>query len=365
MLREIPFAGNKLTRKLIHAFKSPEAVFKADKEALKKIDRISAGTIRAILDPEPYLGEARKELALVLNNNVKITTLADPDYPPLLKKIPDPPLFLTYLGNLDPLSPAIAVVGSRNATTYGLSTSKHLSGRLAQKGFQIVSGLARGIDTMAHKGALKANQKTVAVMGSGLNKIYPGENKALFYEIAEKGTILSEFKCNVDPLAGNFPKRNRIIAGMSCGAVIVEAAQRSGSLITARLAGEYNREVFAVPGSIQSKKSQGTHALLKQGAKLVENEVDIIEELGQFVHHDSPAGSSTSLLPDKTDKRLTPDQANPIISCLEPYPVHIDDIIRSARKPASWIIAQLLDLELEGRVIHHHGDYYSIAEEKH
>lgn len=365
LLREIPFAGSKLTKKLIQTFRNPETVFKTGEEELKKIDRISAGTIRAILDPKPYLDNAGRELELVLKNGLKVTTLTDPEYPPLLKKIPDPPLFLTYLGHLAPLSPAIAVVGSRNATTYGLSTSEHLSGRLAQKGFQIVSGLARGIDTMAHKGALKVGQKTVAVMGCGLNKIYPRENKSLFHEIAEKGTLISEFKYNVDPFAGNFPQRNRIIAGMSCGAIIVEAAQRSGSLITARLAGEYNREVFAVPGSIQSKKSQGTHALLKQGAKLVENEVDIIEELGQFVHQNSTVMPSMSPPPDKTDARQIHGRENPILSSLEPYPVHIDDIIRSARKPASQIIAQLLDLELEGRVIHHHGDYYSIAEEEH
>ncbi|MCP4672718.1 MAG: DNA-protecting protein DprA, partial [Desulfobacula sp.] len=308
-----------------------------------------------------FLDAAKKELELVLKKNIGIVTIIDPLYPLLLKEIPDPPPFLTYLGTLDNTAPDISVVGSRNATSYGLSTSENLSYNLSKKGFQIVSGLARGIDSMAHKGALRANGKTIAVMGSGLNKIYPRENKHLFCDIAAKGAVFSEFKVNTDPFPQNFPIRNRIIAGLSCGSIIVEAAQRSGSLITARLANEYNREVFAVPGSIKSKKSQGTHFLLKQGAKLVENEMDIIDELHQFIHLKTCDNDSS--LQNKTDNSKLDKYK--IINFLEPYPVHIDVLIEKSKINPSKVISQLLDLELEGRVIRQKGDYYSIPEEYH
>ncbi|MEN8212421.1 MAG: DNA-processing protein DprA, partial [Thermodesulfobacteriota bacterium] len=360
ILREIPLLGNRVYKKLINEFQNPEKILQAPRSQLKLIDKISAKTVDGIINHKKYHNPAKKELELIFNKNIKIVTITDPLYPPLLKEIPDPPPFLTYLGQLENTAPCISVVGSRNATSYGLSTSENLSYNLALKGFQIVSGLARGIDSMAHKGALRADKKTIAVMGSGLNKIYPRENRYLFDEIAAKGTILSEFKINSDPLPKNFPIRNRIIAGLSCGSIIVEAAQRSGSLITARLANEYNREVFAVPGSIKSKKSQGTHSLLKQGAKLVENEMDIIDELHHFIHTKNSCSHSSfqqkSTINSKSDKYK-------IIKLLEPYPVHIDVLIEKSKTDSSTVTSQLLDLELEGHVIRHQGNYYSIPEE--
>ena len=345
---------------MIREFQTPQKVLQARISQLKLIDKISAKTVDGIINHKKYHSPAKKELELIFKKKIKIVTIIDPLYPPLLKEIPDPPPFLTYLGQLDNTSPCISVIGSRNATSYGLSTSENLSYNLSLKGFQIVSGLARGIDSMAHKGALRANSKTIAVMGSGLNKIYPRENKHLFHEIAAKGTIFSEFKTNSDPLPQNFPIRNRIIAGLSCGSIIVEAAQRSGSLITARLANEYNREVFAVPGSIKSKKSQGTHWLLKQGAKLVENDMDIIDELHHFIHT-KKSGQHSSLqqqppIKSKSDKYK-------IIKFLEPYPLHIDVLIEKSKTHSSNVASQLLDLELEGHVIRHQGNYYSIPEE--
>ena len=360
ILREIPLLGNSVCKKLILQFKTPENILKASRNELKSINRISKKVIDGIVNHKNFHDAAKKELELVLNKNIQIVTIIDPLYPLLLKEIPDPPPFLTYLGQLDNSSPDISVVGSRNATSYGLSTSKNLSYNLSKKGFQIVSGLARGIDAMAHKGALKANGKTIAVMGSGLNKIYPRENKYLFNDIAAQGTIFSEFKVNTDPLPQNFPIRNRIIAGLSCGSIIVEAAQRSGSLITARLANEYNREVFAVPGSIKSKKSQGTHFLLKQGAKLVENEMDIIDELHQFIHVKNYDNNSSLQKSNSDNSKL--NKYN-IIKFLEPYPVHIDVLIEKSKIKSSKVTSQLLDLELEGRVIRQQGDYYSIPEE--
>jgi DNA processing protein len=233
-----------------------------------------------------------------------------------------------------------------------------------------------------------------------LNRIYPRENRHLFDAISETGTIFSEFRVNCDPLAVNFPIRNRIIAGLSCGSIVVEAAKRSGSLITARLAGEYNREVFAVPGSIKSTKSQGTHSLLKQGARLVETEMDIIDELFHFIHADKRTIQKIPLQKQKTSQykpceqsseqtkqyeqakrggEIKPGQhAKPdeqtkackqkktdIIHFLEPYPVHIDVLIEKSGMDGSQVTAQLLDLEFEGRVIRHQGNYYSISEEDH
>ncbi|NOX35845.1 MAG: DNA-protecting protein DprA [Deltaproteobacteria bacterium] len=365
-LREIPFLGNALYKKLIDQFKSPETVLNASKGQLGKIDKISSKVIKAITNHEVFQDKARKELDLILKKNIKIITLTDNFYPVLLKQITDPPPFLTYLGKLNNDSPCISIIGSRTATSYGLSTSESLSCKLAAKGFQIVSGLARGIDSMAHIGALKAKGKTIAVLGSGLNKVYPRENKYLFDTIAEKGTVFSEFRVNAQPLPSNFPIRNRIIAGLSCGSIVVEAAKRSGSLITARLATEYNREVFAVPGSIKSKKSAGTHSLLKQGAKLVENEMDIIDELYHFIHRKKEKLKTTPLQKQKSTHYTTCKQNKcDIIKFIEPYPVHIDVIIEKTGMNPSKVTSQLLDLELEGIIKRHQGNYYSISEEHH
>ena len=257
ILREIPFLGNILYKKLIDQFQSPENILTASEAQLKTVGRISKKIRDSIQNHTAFTDNAVKELNLVVKNNYKIVTLTDSDYPVLLKQIIDPPPFLTYLGTLNNADPCISVIGSRQATSYGLATSENLSYRLAGKGFQIVSGMARGIDAMAHKGALKAGGKTVAVMGSGLNKIYPREHTRLFHTIAQKGVVFSEFRVNTDPFPSNFPLRNRIIAGLSCGSIVVEAARRSGSLITARLAGEYNREVFCRAGEYCLKKKPG------------------------------------------------------------------------------------------------------------
>lgn len=365
-LREVPFLGNTMYKKLIDQFGSPEMVLNATETELKTVDKISSRVLNGIKHNKTFIDKAKKELDLIIKHKINIITLTDSAYPVLLKQIPDPPPFLTYFGKLDNQCPCISIIGSRTATSYGLSTAFNLSFKLAKRGFQIVSGLARGIDAMAHKGALKGNGKTIAVMGSGLNKIYPRENKHLFQAIRETGTVFSEFKTNTDPFPSNFPKRNRIIAGLSCGSIVVEAAKRSGSLITARLAGEYNREVFAVPGSIKSKKSAGTHSLLKQGAGLVETEMDIIDELHHFIHENKKKLLTHPLQNKKATQYRNYKKDRPLIlNFLETYPVHIDVLIEKSGMTSSKITAQLLDLEFEGLVIHHQGNYYSISEEYH
>ncbi len=367
ILREIPYIGNTLYKRLIEHFGSADYVLNAPGSELKKIEKIGPKAVKAITNHSQYHDQAKKELDLVLNNHIRILTLTDPRYPALLSNIPDPPPILTYLGSLDNQSPCFSIVGSRKATSYGLNSARNLSAKLADKGFQVVSGLALGIDTMAHQGALDTNNRTIAVLGSGLNKIYPRQNRKLFSIIARTGTIFSEFKINSDPVPSNFPIRNRIIAGLSCGTLVVEAAKKSGSLITARLAGEYNREVFAVPGSIASHTSQGTHSLLKQGAKLVENEMDIIDELGQFVHEKKHTPSQPKKAASNHSKPLPASQKDSrhIIHFLDPYPVHIDSLIKKSRLDSATVSSQLLDLELSGRVLRHQGNYYSIPEEYH
>jgi DNA processing protein len=359
ILKEIPNLGNQLYKRLIHKFESPENVFTASKTQLESVTGISNRIIREIQGYPKYRAQARSELDLLYRFKSKIVTYIDENYPSLLREINDPPPFLTYVGTLDPTAPCISIVGSRNATSYGLNTAENLAFSLASNGFQVVSGMARGIDSAAHWGALKANGKTIAVLGSGLNRIYPKENYKLFSKIRENGTIISEFKINTDPFPYNFPIRNRVIAGLSCGTIVVEAEKRSGSLITARLANEYNREVFAVPGSIKSMKSQGTHSLLKQGAKLVENEMDIIDELHQFVH-------VLPLAPEKKSKKkpvLMDKDQELVYKQLDPYPKHIDLIIKSTRMGSGIVTASLLDLELQGLVQRHPGNFFSISEE--
>ena len=264
-LRDTPGVGSVLFKRLLTTFGSPEAVFNAPDHELKRIRGLSPRMLAAIRNSgrRPPDGE----IAAVARSGYKVAALTDPHYPKLLKQIPDPPALLTYIGTLDATAPCIAIVGSRQATPYGVDTAFRLGRELAGCGFDIVSGMAVGIDTAAHNGALDAAGRTLAVLGSGLNTIYPRQNRALYHRIAAHGAVVSEFPVNASPDARHFPRRNRIIAGISAGTVVVEAAARSGSLITARLATEYNREVFAVPGSIRSFRSTGTHALLKQGGQ--------------------------------------------------------------------------------------------------
>jgi len=359
-LKKVPGIGNYLYKALLDRFSTPAQVFLSSEEELFHIKRIRKSSVHAIKNNQGYFNAARKELKTIFQKKINIVTLNDKLYPVLLKEIPDPPPYLTYIGKLDNSYPCLSIVGSRNATSYGLSSGEKLGFSLAQKGFQIVSGMARGIDTAAHIGALKANGRTIAVLGSGLNRIYPGENKLLVNQIRKNGAVISEFDINQSPDRANFPMRNRIIAGMSTGTCVVEAARKSGSLITARLAGEYCREVYAVPGSIASKKSQGTHHLLKQGAKLVENDADIIEELHHFVHKSKTSSPNNDF---KTTGETNNKIDNSILRILDPYPVHIDVLSQKSGFKTKVLLPALLNLELNGKIKQSNGKYFSKIEE--
>lgn len=345
-LKAVPGIGDRLYWRLIKRFQTPSVVIQKARETptqLHDIPGISARLISAIARGKETAAITR-EIERVQKMGFRLVTMADPDYPPMLLEIPDPPPYLYLAGTLPQTIKQIAIVGSRNATTYGIETTRKLSADLTARDAVVVSGMALGIDTAAHEGALVDNGKTVAVLGSGLLKIYPAQNRGLFDRIVENGAVISEFPLNAGPEAHHFPKRNRIISGISLGTVVVEATRRSGSLITARLAAEQNRDVFAVPGSIQSFKSTGTHTLIKQGAKLVENVQDVLEEFPRFFDTTSTRSPRT-----KAQIDLNRDQ-QAVFDVLSAYPIHIDDLARQTGMDAGRLAGLLMQMELSGFV---------------
>lgn len=347
-LKSIPGIGNILFKRLIDRFSSPQKVFVASIQELGQISGISESLALRIKSFK-FKEAIRKEIDHVIEKGFHIVTFSDMNYPPLLRQIPDPPPFLYVSGELLQQSHNIAVVGSRNPTAYGISAATRLSENLSILGFTIVSGMARGIDSAAHEGALLGKGKTIAVLGSGLDKIYPPENRKLFNQISENGAVISEFSIQSPPEAHHFPIRNRIISGMSLGTVVVEAAKKSGSLITARLAAEQNREVFAVPGSIHSFKSCGTNSLIKQGAKLVEHAQDIIEELSPQIQENLEGNSVNAYLDNqlKVLPELNSDEQI-VMNHLEAYPIHVDELVRKTSMAPGKLLGILLKFELEG-----------------
>ena len=358
-LKAVPGIGNLRMKRLLDMFQTPERVLAASIKELAQTEGISRRLARAVHQHRRLPSRVEDDLNRVIQTGCRIVTLADADYPSLLLQIPDPPPFLYVHGDLSATPKNIAVVGSRNATGYGLSIARKLCADLSTLGLTIVSGMARGIDTAAHHGALDAKGKTVAVLGSGLENIYPVENKALFHQIAASGAVISEFPLTAPPEGHNFPIRNRIISGMSLGTVVVEAGKKSGSLITARMAAEQNREVFAVPGSISSYKSTGTHSLIKQGAKLVEHAQDIIEELTMLLQgYAAREKTDLEALKDRLPP-LTEDESQ-VLTALGPYPVHIDELARQITLDVGKLAATLLQLELKGVVTQTPGKMFSI-----
>ena len=298
-LNMIQGVGLKTVQVLRDVFGSAERALQATSEELSKIERLSP-TMRDLLSRKPVQYPIERELELIHEYGCQIVTLYDDAYPSRLKEIDTPPLVLYIRGALtseDTLS--ISLVGSRDAKDYGRKVGYRLSFQLAQRGLTIVSGLARGIDTSAHRGALEAGGRTIAVMGSGLSFIYPAIRIVTLAEkITASGALISEFPMGVKPKPRNFPRRNRIISGLTLGTVVVEASNRSGALITARLAGEQGREVFAVPGEIFSELSTGTHKLINNGAKLINTVDDLLNELPPYVLNQIQSESLTASVPD-------------------------------------------------------------------
>lgn len=334
-----PGIGGATQRVLLKRFGPPSAIFAAAPAAIA--DTIGRAAAK-VLGREPDAAAIEAALAWADRPGHRILTLADDDYPPALLEIPDPPPLLYVQGDPALLCrPGIAIVGSRNATPGGLKNSERFAASLAGSGWSIVSGLALGIDAAAHRGALDCGGTTVAVIGTGADRIYPARNRELAHLIAAGGAIVSEFRLGTNALAANFPRRNRIIAGLCRGVLVVEAAVPSGSLITARLASDSGREVFAIPGSIHSPLSRGCHALIRQGAKLVETADDILEELGVL----APGNQRRA---DESPPAAGIEQA--LLGLLGHDPVSLEELAQRSGKPAEALLAALFELELTGQV---------------
>ena len=356
-LRAVPGIGDALLCRLVGSFGSPDAVLHASQDELTQVGGISPALAKAIR--QGIRSEDRqaidRELKALERLPVQILTILDPDYPARLKAIHDPPPLLFVSGTLSEADRhAVAIVGTRHATPAGRVVTEQLSGGLAAAGLTVISGLARGIDGTAHRSALDAGGRTIAVLGCGIDRTYPPEHQSLRKKIEEQGAVLSELPLGAYPHAYHFPKRNRIISGLSLGVVVVEAAPQSGSLITARLAAEQGREVFAVPGSVQSEQSRGTNGLIKQGAKLVERVDDIIEELlpqmePSFSAQMQARRTALTRQVQSSVPVLEHDEAA-LYAALSTEPVHIDELISKTGLPAASVSGLLLSLELKGAI---------------
>ena len=355
-LKAVPGIGTVAFRRLLERYDTPESALSASPASLAGIRGISAAIIDAIRGGD-WKRFAEQECRRLESSAAHLVKFTSPDYPKSLFEIPDPPPFLYVKGELRSRELAIAVVGSRRATAYGLLTTTKLSGVLAGRGMCIVSGMARGVDTAAHKGALQAGGRSIGVLGCGIDQVYPPENRTLFEEMATKGCLVSEFPLGTLPLAENFPRRNRIISGLSRGVLVVEAAEKSGSLITAQYALEHGRDVFAVPGNISFATSRGCNRLIKQGAKLVDCVEDILEDLpgGDLVALDTPLFQSP-----RRAFALSPKEAA-IYELLARSPLHIDDIISQTELTAGEVSSMLLHLELKGAVTPLPGTHYAVT----
>lgn len=341
-LTSVPGVGGETQRRLLRDFGLPENVFAAGFGSL----RASVGDETAQrLTTHDAAAEVEAALSWAGQDGNHIVTLADPEYPQALLAGVDPPVLLYVKGRLELLNrPSLAVVGARSATRQGTANAEAFAKFLSEAGLTIVSGLALGIDAAAHRGALAGQASTVAVIGTGADRIYPAGNADLARRIAEQGAVVSEFPLGTPPLSGNFPRRNRIIAGMARGCLVVEAAERSGSLITARLAAESGNEVFAIPGSIHSPLSKGCHKLIKQGAKLVDSAYDVLEELKWE--------SAVAIRPQASE----PD--DPVLAALGRDPCTLDALCERTGLAAEALLARLLPLELEGHVAQLPGGRY-------
>jgi DNA processing protein len=337
-------------KKLLDYFGKPQAVLKAPAEQLMAVAGIGekiAQNIRSLKKED-----LDKEFKSAQRSGLRIMTLEDNDYPENLKNIPGPPVVLYVKGELKPEDKfSLAIVGSRRASFYGLSCAQNFAADLAHLGFTIISGMARGIDSASHKGALKERGRTIAVMGSGFNHVYPAENKKLSDEIAQNGAVISEFPLDTLPLKQNFPRRNRVISGLSLGVLVVEAARNSGALITADFALEQGREVFALPGKVDSGNSFGTNGLIKQGAKLVSSVEDIVVELEVPVKNKlestQPLEKCAADLEDGAQplKNLAGEE-EALYNIISAQPLQLDEIVDKAKMDVIKVADLLLRLQM-------------------
>ena len=361
----VPGLGTRTSGKLLERFRTPQAIFRASRTEVEAAG--VSGTVAQSIASGCTFEDAAAQQQKMKDSGALLIALSDPRYPPALREIFDPPILLFARGRVELLqSIMLGVVGTRRPTPYGLAASERLSADLAHAGMTIVSGMARGIDTAAHKGALAAGGDTIAVFGCGVDVIYPSDNRKLAAELAAKGLIVSEFPMGTTAFPQNFPIRNRIISGMSAGVLVVEGAQYSGSAITAKLAMDQGREVFAVPGNITSKLSWGPNLLIKQGAKLVQDWNDVIAELPAESRRHLIDRGKQRILADGGVATLAADRSSLVNSLGEEMgpiarraldalqvdaPVHLDDLLEKVQDTSmSELIAALFELEMLGLI---------------
>jgi DNA processing protein len=349
-LNTVPNVGQIRFVSLVKHFGSPQKVLEASVREISKVEDVGEITASCIKGQVNYK-EAERQVKAFEKSGCGWMTFTDSDYPKRLRQISDPPPFLFVKGSLTEADElAVALVGSRQATDYGKTITQRITSELVAKGITIVSGLATGIDSYAHKAALEAGGRTIAVLGCGLDIIYPSENKILAKKIEAQGALVSEFLFGTEPIAENFPKRNRIISGLSLGVIVVEAPAKSGALLTAQYALEQNREVFAVPGNLGKKTSEGANNLIKQGAKLVTRAEDILEELNL----------STTMTVKEFKKQLPElaEQEKAIYQVLSVEPIHIDNLAQESNLSISETLTGLLNLELKGLARQRSGKFF-------
>jgi DNA processing protein len=338
-----PGIGRRAARTLLATCGLPQQIFDTSPAALEAVVGPAASALQSEPEDWPAVVEATQRW-LAEGEGRSVVTLGDSAYPPLLLQTADPPLLLWLQGRVELLQAAsIAIVGSRNPSPQGAENAREFARHFAENGLTVVSGMAAGIDGAAHEGALAGAGSTVAVVGTGLDRVYPRQHRALAHRIAEHGLLASEFPLGTPPLAENFPQRNRIIAGLSLGTLVVEAAVQSGSLITARLAAEMGREVFAIPGSIHAPQSRGCHALIKQGAKLVESAGDVLDEL----RLPSPTGAPAPVAASQAGS----ESEDPLLAALGHDPATLDALSARTGFSPQALSARLLELELDGQVV--------------
>ena len=356
-LYHAPGIGPARFHRLLETFGNPADILHAGSGQLQQ-SGLSGSTIAALRQADVRAIERDLEWQAQPDN--RIMTSQDPDYPALLNEITDPPPLLYLHGNVRVLQePQLAMVGSRNPTAAGRQTAIEFARHLSAAGLVITSGLALGIDAAGHQGALDAGSPTIAVMGTGLDRVYPASNRDLARQIAGRGVLVSEFPPGTPPRAENFPRRNRVISGLSLGTLVVEAAIRSGSLISARYALEQGREVFAIPGSIHNPLARGCHHLIRQGAKLVETAQDIMDELGALARALDPCAMTTS---PSTDQETTPQLAKDYVQLLESIGFEntsVDMLVKTTHLTPAEVSSMLLQLEMNGYIAANPGGFYN------
>ena len=338
----VPGIGGGTQRKLLAAFGLPDQVFTADREALREIVGEKASKLLLDTDNAAVVASA---LEWASGDGQSVLTLGDPEYPQYLLEIPDPPILLYVRGRLELLNrQVISIVGSRSPTPQGIQNAESFAAAFADAGLVVASGMALGIDAAAHRGALSVDGDTIAFVGTGIDRIYPARNRDIALEIGARGCMVSEFPIGTPVSAANFPRRNRLISGVSRGVLVVEAAVESGSLITARLANDQGRDVFAIPGSIHSPQSRGCHQLIKQGAKLVETAQDVLEEIGWR------GATMTEQFVENTGQGDDLKDAGGLLSLLGYEPCGLDELAARSGMSTDALAVTLLHLELDGHV---------------